>query len=64
MEAQINSLEKITSLSDDRIKWLMQMLAIKKDAGMTRIYSAISSAKPESQTNGLTETDPHESLDF
>ncbi|PBQ33529.1 hypothetical protein CNR22_17675 [Sphingobacteriaceae bacterium] len=60
MEAQINALENM-ALAENRLKWFMEMLAIKRDAGMTRIYSAISTCETDSKKK---EAERDEDLNF
>lgn len=45
MEVKNNTNESNQVLSDNRMKYLIEMIAIKKDTNMTRIYSVIS--KPD-----------------
>ncbi|MES2396089.1 MAG: hypothetical protein V4549_08805 [Bacteroidota bacterium] len=39
------SVKDIEQLSDKRIKYFIQMLDVKEDTGMTRIYSAVQPIK-------------------
>lgn len=43
--------ESNQALSEKRLSYFMEMLAIKRDTGMTRIYSAISKTDFTEQTD-------------
>ncbi len=51
MEVKNDTNENNQELSDNRIKCFIEMIAIKKDSHMTRIYSCISKPDLNSQSN-------------